>query len=488
MAENLKTNDFFRIDEATFVFGAHPSLPFYTLQTYDTNEIAVSKTCPRKATSNLDIVLCPIEPAARRLPPNDGLVAFIFPKLAAMLAINQSAALAKEHNLAPTDRDDIEAQAVRRAARQEACNLRFNPRIGLYELEHPAIGRASIAGDFASQSPVVASPNTIRSMTGQPVLHITVTTDGPLPCISVTDPNASSRTGGIMSPPPSAGPGLHRLSTIPQTDTSPDQKPLASLDLTTEILHLDANAILELMPSLFSIDCVVSAILAVAIGDSTTNQTLGSMEVWKPRPAPPSRLGSLAPPPIHQGLGPRSGPTRPGSVRSYSGSVFYATIAERQDAEEEAKLMRQNHERDIRGGGQLGSSQDGKGKDRTWFGRFRQPLGSPDDDIEEARSPEDFEKTTMTADTTTGNKKSKKASKKKAKATKKVMVSEFDLEKLGHYQSGDRKGQELPAVTRSALGGLVMALRLFVWLLTKFVHFIAWLLVNVSRAVTSEKF
>lgn len=488
MAENLKTNHFFRIDEATFVFGAHPSLPFYTLQTYDTNEIAVSKTCPRKATSNLDIVLCPIEPAARRLPPNDGLVAFIFPKLAAMLAINQSAALAKEHSLAPTDRDDIEAQAVRRAARQEACNLRFNPRIGLYELEHPAIGRASIAGDFASQSPVVASPNTIRSMTGQPVLHITVTTDGPLPCISVTDPNASSRTGGIMSPPPSAGPGLHRLSTIPQTDTSPDQKPLASLDLTTEILHLDANAILELMPSLFSIDCVVSAILAVAIGDSTTNQTLGSMEVWKPRPAPPSRLGSLAPPPIHQGLGPRSGPTRPGSVRSYSGSVFYATIAERQDAEEEAKLMRQNHERDIRGGGRLGSSQDGKGKDRTWFGRFRQPLGSPDDDIEEARSPEDFEKTTMTADTTTDNKKSKKASKKKAKATKKVMVSEFDLEKLGHYQSGDRKGQELPAVTRSALGGLVMALRLFVWLLTKFVHFIAWLLVNVSRAVTSEKF
>jgi hypothetical protein len=412
-------------------------------------------------------------------------VAFIFPKLAAMLAINQSAALAKEHNLAPTDRDDIEAQAVRRAAKQEACHLRFNARTGIYELEHPAIGRGSMAEDFASKSPVPASPTTIRSMMGKPVLHISITTEGPLPRISVTDPNASSRTGGITSPQTSAGAGLHRLSTIPQTDTSSDNSPLASLDLTTETLHLDANAILELMPSLFSIDCIVSAILAVAIGDSTTNQTLGAMEIWKPRPAPPSRLGTMPPPSIHHALGSRTGGTRPGSVRSYSGSVFYATIAERQDAEEEAKTMRQNHERDVRGGGV--PSQTGKG--RTWFGRFRQPLDSPDGDVEQG-SPEDFEKTTM-ADATAGStssRKNKSKAKRKAKKPKKVMMSEFDLEKLGHYQSGDRKGQELPAVTRSALGGLVIALRLFVWLLTKLVHFIAWLMVNVSRAVTSEKF
>ncbi|KEF60891.1 uncharacterized protein A1O9_02455 [Exophiala aquamarina CBS 119918] len=478
-----------RIDEATFVFGAHPSLPFYTLQTYDTNEIAVSKTSPRKASSTHDIVLCPIEPASRRLPPNDGLVAFIFPKLAAMLAINQSAALAKEHNLAPTDRDDIEAQAVRRAARQEACNLRFNTRTGNYELEHPAIGRGSMAEDFALKSPVPASPTTIRSMTGKPVLLITVNTDGPLPCISVTDPNASSRTGGIITPQASAGAGIRRLSTIPQTDTSTDSSVLASLDLTTEILHLDANAILELMPSLFSIDCIVSAILAIAIGDAKTNLTLGGMEIWKPRPAPPSRLGNTAGPPsvYHAALGSRSGlGNRPGSVRSYSGSVFYATIAERQEAEEEAKLMRQNHERDVRG---AGCSQGSKGKARTWFGRFKQPL---DSDVEEGgtTSPEDFEKS-ITADTSESardNKAKKKNKNKKPKKPKKVVVSEFDLEKLGHYQSGERKGQELPAVTRSALGGLVMALRLFVWFLTKLVHFIAWLLVNVSRAVTSEKF
>jgi len=409
-------------------------------------------------------------------------VAFIFPKLAAALAINQSAALAKEHNLAPTDRDDIEAKAVRRAARQEACHLRFNARTGNYELEHPAIGRGSMAEDFALKSPVPTSPGTIRSMTGKPVLLITVNTEGPLPCISVTDPNASSRTGGISSPQASAGAGIRRLSTIPQTDASTDNSVLASLDLTTEILHLDANTILELMPSLFSIDCIVTAMLAVAIGDSTTNPTLGGMEIWKPRPAPPSRLGNNSHfSSIH---GSRTGraANRPGSVRSYSGSVFYATIAERQEAEEEAKLMRQNHERDVRGGGY---SQDGKGKTRGWFGRFKQPLNDSDVEDGGATSLEDFEKTTAAADASTSSRKKKN---KKPKKPKKVMMTEFDLEKLGHYQSGDRKGQELPAVTRSALGGLVLALRLFVWFLTKFVHFIAWLLVNVSRAVTSEKF
>ncbi|KIX03005.1 uncharacterized protein Z518_06555 [Rhinocladiella mackenziei CBS 650.93] len=445
-----------RTEEATFVFGSHPSLPFYTLQTYDTNEIAISKTCPRKSTLTQDVVLCPIEPPSRRQPPNDGLVAFIFPKLAAMLAINQSAALAREHNLAPTERDEIEAQAVRRAAKQEACNLRFNARGGFYELEHPAIGRGAMGGDFAMKSPVPTSPTTIRSLTGKPVLHITISTDSPVPTIHVIDPNASRRTG-IMTPVASAGTGIRRLSTLPQTETTgpsfSEFPPLATLDLAAQTLHLDANAILELMPSLFSIDSIVSALMTVAIADSTTNPVMASMEIWKPRPAPASRLGT----------GPRS--IRPGSVKSYAGSVFYATIAEREDAEEEARLMRQTHEKDIRGGG---SSSKQKGS-RTWFG-LRKQFSEPDEDDERDPVSE------------------KKSGQKKKLKTKKIVLREFDLEKLGHYQSGDRKGQELPVITRSALSGLVMALRVLVWLLTMFVQMMAWMLVNVSRAVTSEKF
>lgn len=430
------------------MFGSHPSLPFYTLQTYDTNEIAISKTCPRKATSTCDVVLCPLEPASRRQPPNDGLVAFIFPKLAAMLAINQSASLARQHNLAPTDRDDIEAQAVRRAAKQEACHLRFNAREGFYELEHPAIGRGVMGGDFAVTSPVPTSPAAVCSIRGKPVLHITISTDSPLPTIHVIDPNASRRVG-IMTPVTSAGPGMRRLSTIPQTDTagtaSSEFPPLASLDLTSQTLHLDANSILELMPSLFSIDSIISALLAVAVGDTMTNAAMGSMEIWKPRPAPASRLGSAV-----RSL--HGGRSRPGSVKSYAGSAFYATIAEREEAEEEAKLMRETHEHDVRGG-------SSKGKSRKWFGSGKESDDSAFD----------------------GGRRNKSK-------TKKIVMTEFDLEKMGHYQSGERKGEELPGITRSALGGLVMGLKLLVWLLTTIAQVLAWVLVNVSRAVTSEKF
>ncbi|EXJ67545.1 uncharacterized protein A1O5_09558 [Cladophialophora psammophila CBS 110553] len=462
-----------RTEEATFVFGSHPSLPFYTLQTYDTNEIAISKTCPSKPRSPIanaespltrDVILCPLEPAARRLPPNDGLVAFIFPKLAALLAINQSAALARQHSLAPTDRDDIEAQAVRRAAKQEACHLRFNARGGFYELEHPAIGRAAVGGDFATQSPVPSSPTTIRSITGKPVLHITISTDSHLPTINVIDPNAARRIGAVMTPtttaPSSAGAGMRRLSTLPQTETSlpsSEYPPLATLDLTSEIFHVDANAILELMPSLFSVDCVVSAVMSVAVADAATNPILGGMEIWKPRPAPTSRLGT----------GARSIRTRAGSVRSHAGSVFYATIAEREEAEEEAKLMRRTHEADIRAAS--GSSRSKPKGSRIWFGRLS---NSTTDESEEDETSE---------------KKSRKKKNKKAK-TKKIVVGEFDLEKLGHYQSGDRKGEELPAVTRGVLGGLVMGLKLVVWLLTMAVQVLAWLLVHLTRGLTSEKF
>ena len=369
-----------------------------------------------------------------------------------MMAINQSAALAREHNLAPTDRDDIEAQAVRRAAKQEACNLRFNARAGVYELEHPAIGRGAMCGDFAMKSPLASSPTTIRSITGLPVLHIIVSTNSPSPTISVIDPNASRRTGGgvgadLLTPLTSTGQSIRRLSTIPLTDNAGTA--LATLDLTAQTLFLDANGILELMPSLFSIDCIVSAMLAVAVTDAATNPAMGAMEIWRPKPAPSSRYGGTG------------AAKTAGSVKSYAGSAFYATIAERDEAEEEAKLMRETHEKDVRGKGPT------KMESRTWFG-WKRNGEEESDDVEKGSF-------------------GKKGKKGKTKP-KKIVMTEFDLEKMGHYQSGDRQGEELPVVTRSALSGLVVGLKLLVWALTMIVQVLAWVLVHVSRAVTSEKF
>ena len=337
--------------------------------------------------------------------------------MAAMLALNQSAALAKEHHLASTDKDDIESAAVRRAADQEACHLRWNAQGGRYELDHPAISRRAKDPDFL-QTPM--SPQ-LRGV--KPVLHITVssnTVGSPItgtanpPVILVTNPYAQST-------PSEPGDRGIRLSTLPQSDID---LPLASLDLGSMTLHINANQILTLMPSLFAVDAVVSAILAIAVADETCNPVLGAMNIWMPRPkAPRSQYAA--------------------SVMS-TGSKLYATFAEREEAEDEARVMKKEHEKDVKAN-KKAIQYTGK---RKWYGA-----------------------------------KEKQKNKKKV-----VQIAEFDLEKLGTYQSGERKGQELPAVTRGIMAGLVGSLRFLVWILSAIVQFICWILHSVTRGVTSEKF
>jgi hypothetical protein len=191
-------------------------------------------------------------------------------------------------------------------------------------------------------------------------------------------------------------------------------------------MRISATQILQLAPSLYVIDCVVAAMLAIAVADEATNPIMAAMDLWTARtPRAPASVfgGSVA-----------------GSIggKSYTGSVLYATIAEREEAEEEAKMMRQLHKDDTR---------SKTGKSSFW------------------------------------GKKSK--SKKK---TQKIVVSEFDLEKYGHYHSGSRQGQELPGVVRGGLEILFFGLKIVVWLLSMLVQMVAWITVGVTRCVTSEKF
>jgi hypothetical protein len=407
-----------RMNEATFTFGSDPTAPFYTMQTFDTNEISISRTNPSRRTSSFDILLISLEPGSRRQAPHDGLVTYIFPKLAAMLAIDQSNELARLHQLAPTHRDEMQAAAVQRAADQEACRLYWREDSNRYELEHPAIGRDVRDPNFAI-SPVDGG------VAQKPVLHITVsshnlrspmsTTYAP-PVIYVTNPNAKV---SYNSTPQSVHAGI-RMSTLPQSD---NDDPLCSLDLGTMTLHIAAKEILTLMPSLYAIDSIISAMLAVAVADEATNPTMATMDIWQPRPkAPMSQFG--------------------GSVKSYTGSTYYATLAEREEAEDETKLMRQVHQQDRR-------SKSVEADTKGWFGR------------------------------------EKKAKKSK---TKSIAVAEFDLEKLGVYQAGERKGEDLPGVTKTLLAAMIWGLQCLVWLLTAFVKLLVWVLVNITRAVTSEKF
>ncbi|KAK5954181.1 hypothetical protein OHC33_004754 [Knufia fluminis] len=415
-----------RTEEANFNLGSDPSLPFYSLITYDTNEIALTKVNPRKSTIKCEVSINSIEAASRRQPPNDGLIAFIFPKMAAMMAINQSTALAKEHGLAPTHRDEVQAAAVKRAASQEACKLRWNANAQHYELEHPAAGRRQRGPDFAK------SPESARGtpmLGARPVLdiHVSKQMGRILPIITVANPRESD----IQSASEPTIPGI-RMSTIPQSE---HDNALLTLDFNTRIMHINANQILEHVPSLFAIDSIVSAIMTVAIADEVTNPIMAAMELWQPKPTPTIARSAYA------------GSVYGGSVagKSTAGSVFYATLAEREEAEAEAKELAVIHERDIKNKERRKEKQHNK-----WFGR--------------------------------------KKGKEPKNKTKKVVVKEFDLEKLGHYQSGERKGQELPGVVRLMLSVMIGGLKSIVWILTTIVHFFAWILVVLTRGVTSEKF
>ena len=367
----------------------------------------------------MPLLLLPLEPVERREPPNDGLVTYIFPKLAAMLAVEQSTALAAKHRLAPSEQEEMESDAVERAAAQEASFLRWNQLYRRYELAHPAIGRDP------EKSPHFAVSPTSPIGAQQPVLHITVSSNGlrsPLsttsapPVITVTNPNSSVAAQ-------SSSPAELRMSTLPVSDT---EEPLASLDLETMTLHISASRILQVAPSLYAVDSVVAAILAVAVADEATNPVMAGMDLWTPRtPRAPASVycGSVA-----------------GSVggRSYTGSVLYATIAEREEAEEEAKMMRQLHKDDTKG----------KATKKSFWGKKSKPK----------------------------------------KTKKQIVVGEFDLEKYGHYQAGSREGEELPGVVRGGLEMMFVGLKFVVWLLTMLVQMIAWATVSVTRCVTSEKF
>lgn len=344
-----------------------------------------------------------------------------------MLAIDQSTELAAQHRLAPSEREEMQSDAVERAAAQEACHLMWNERGRRYEFAHPAIGRDPNKSPHFAMSPTSPAP------AGHPVLHITVSSDGltsPMsttpapPVITVTNPNAS-RFGHSSSP------AEIRMSTLPVSDT---EEPLASLDFSTMTLRISAAQILEVAPSLYAVDSVVAAILAIAVADEATNPIMASMDIWSPRSRARASMfgGSVA--------GSVTGSVA-GSIggKSYTGSVLYATIAEREEAEEEVKMMRQIRDQEARG----------KSTKTSFWGR---------------------------------------RAKKQKQQKKQILMGDFDLEKYGHFQAGSREGEELPGAVRGTLELLFTGLKFLVWMLTMLAQILAWLMVSVTRVVTSEKF
>ncbi|KAL5364318.1 hypothetical protein BJX96DRAFT_178841 [Aspergillus floccosus] len=414
-----------RTDSSTFTFGA-PQAPFYTMQTHPTDELSIKRANPSTPKSSVPIMTLKLEDRRRREPPHDGLVAQLFSRLAAMLAIDQAGELARHHLLDFAEAAEVEGNALKRAAAQESCKLTWNHTQRLYELRHPSLSKAHqqqpaqrpalVGAAGIPLSPVrsnyagllhisVSTPSTdITSSAQQQPPTILVTT--PLPANAVETAHAAATS---------------RTSTLPLTDSD---EPLAALDLASMTLSISAAAITATIPSLYAIDSLVSAVMAVAIADDTARPFLLNMDLYNPCE--------------HQA------PYVVGGGKRFTGKLV-ATLAEREDAEQGTELASKiKGERAERGEQRL-----------SWF----RSLG-----------------------------RNKSESTRKGKS-KKIIVEEFDLERYGRYgSSSSRDGEKLPGATRGVLRVLFWGLNMVVHGLTLMVKILAWALVTVTRCVTSEKF
>ncbi|KAI9866234.1 MAG: hypothetical protein M1830_005995, partial [Pleopsidium flavum] len=123
----------------SWTFGPSASKPFYDLQAHTTSELTIRRHHPQKPSTIVPIAVLNLEPSTRHLPPQDGLVTLIFPKLAALLAMDQATSTASKYGLPQTDCESLTSEAVARAADKDACKLRWDADSNTYQLIHPTL-------------------------------------------------------------------------------------------------------------------------------------------------------------------------------------------------------------------------------------------------------------------------------------------------------------------------------------------------------------
>ncbi|KAL4749930.1 hypothetical protein BDW72DRAFT_177071 [Aspergillus terricola var. indicus] len=438
-----------RIDPATFVFG-DPNSPFYTMQTYSTNEISMTRGNPSIPNSNIPIMVLQLEDRRRREPPNDGLVSHLFSRLAAMLAIDQATELSRQHQLAPPDAAEVEANALKRAAALESCKLSWNAVQRIYELRHPSLHQ-----NIGALHISVSTPTTTN--TGQSQIQSRELGQSRAPTILVTVPLPRNSVNVAAKASP-------RTSTLPLSGSeSESDEPLASLDLRTMTLSVSAVAINNTIPSLYAIDSVVAAILAVAVSDVSTNPVLADMAFYNLARA---QIEAQTRPPRP----PR--PPQPPQPAHTNRPKLFATLAERDDIDND-----NNDTPSVPLPPQSQTLLQTPPRSRIhskWF----PSLSSLRTRIAVSRH---------------------RSAKAKANSPASLATEEIDLEKYGVNTSSSRstkkgtnKGrkdteEELPGLARGILRLMSWGFRLMFWGVKVALNILGWMLGFVIRRVTGAK-
>lgn len=400
--------------------------PFYTLKTYSNDELSISRGPPFKPNNDVPIMTLRLEDRRRREHPNDGLVALLFSRLAAMLAIEQAGEISKQHQLAGSEAAKIESNALQRAAAQESCRLSWNRNLRLYELRHPSLSKRQ-PPSLVGAAGIPLSP--VQSQSSG-LLYITVSASSSdastrqPPTIIVTGPPSSTAMAAAQQ---AANP---RTSILPVTDSD---EPLAVLDFGTRTLTISPAAVIATIPSLYAVDSLVAAILAVAVSDEATNPIMADMELGSPCLSEPKATTSAA------------------HGTPFQGKLI-TTLAEREDYNESLELASQIEA--------ANADSESKAKRKDFFKFWSRGKSAPQD--------------------------GRRASSKKKQ---KIVVEEFDLEKYGRYgKTSTREGEKLPSPIRGVLKIMFWGLDMVVKVLTLLVKIVAKVLVHSTRCLTSEKF
>ena len=163
------SNKFNPTENEAFTFGASKTQPFYDLQTLRTNsfdesfsECDIRRHDPRTGAV---IPIMTIGLPASPDPPRDGLITTLYPKIAAMMALDRAQSVSASRSGPPSE--EAKSRMISLATARETCRLAWDADSGLYFLLHPGLRkgagqRFAVLIDGAAGFDVPGARGTIR--------------------------------------------------------------------------------------------------------------------------------------------------------------------------------------------------------------------------------------------------------------------------------------------------------------------------------------
>ena len=163
------------------------------------NSIATNRTHPLHPAPTIQICQTNLFTPTATSP----LVATIFPKLAELMALDQSSSIAVAHRLDRQTSFDLQSEAISRAQQNEASNLLWDSDSGKYYLIHP-----TLLDNASTTFPIEITPSALNP---EQIVISAPETNGTTPLLNLS---LATRTLTINPGPVTALPSLYTLDTL----------------------------------------------------------------------------------------------------------------------------------------------------------------------------------------------------------------------------------------------------------------------------------